>query len=181
MAADPDQVQVAVNGSVSVAPTGTTAPTNSTTALNVAFADVGEIGEDGITESYSDDVTEIRNNNGTTIRRVITGSGATLSFTMLETSAATLELYHKGSSVTGSTGAYAIHVKEVNSVRNAVVLDVLDGTTHVRIYAGNAEVGERGDIVYNAGVPIGYQVTISCYPDSNGDLLVKFSDSEAWA
>jgi hypothetical protein len=41
MALDSDNVRVAVSGAVYVAPTGTTAPTDSGTALDAAFIDLG--------------------------------------------------------------------------------------------------------------------------------------------
>lgn len=61
----------------------------------------------------------------------------------------------------------------------AFVLDVIDGTKHIRIYVPNGEVSERGDIVYANGEPIGYDVTITCYP-VNGVVLTKFSDDANW-
>lgn len=180
MASDPANVQVAVSGVVSVGPTGTTAPTDSTTALNVAFTDVGEIGDGGVVESYSDDTSDIRNNRGTVVRRVITGSATTLAFTMLETNAAALELFHKGSSVTGS-GPYSMEVKEAQTDQRSFVLDVLDGTTHFRLYVPVGEVTERGDVTYLNSEAISYPVTITCYPDADGNVLYKFTDSDALA
>jgi hypothetical protein len=181
MANDAANVQVAVSALASVGPTGTTAPTDSTTALAVGFAGLGWISEDGITESYSDDTTEIRGNDGTVLRRVITGSSATLQFTLLESKTDVLELYHKGGTMSGSAGAFKIDVKAPNTDQRSFVFDVLDGTEHLRLYVPLGEVTERGDIVYSNSQPIGYNVTVSCYPDSSGVLLTKFSDNAAWA
>src|SRR3954471_15705933 len=99
-------VLVAVTGAVKVAPTGTAAPTTSVSALNVAFTDLGGVLEGGITESWSDDTTDIKDNSGLTVRRLITGTAATLAFTLLESKSDALELYHKGDQVVtdGGTG-----------------------------------------------------------------------------
>lgn len=175
-----DNVAVAVSGEASVAPTGTTAPTDSTTALNVAFTGLGWISEEGVTESYSDDVADIKGNDGTVLRTVITGSKAQLKFKLLETKSATLELYHKGMSVAAAGTEHKIVVKAPTADKRAFVLDVLDGATHTRIHVPDGEVSERGDIVYANGEAVGYEVTVTCYPDSGKVLLTKYSDSSAW-
>lgn len=181
MAQDAANVQVAVSGTASVAPTGTAAPTDSTTALNVAFLDLGWISEDGVTESYSDDSTEIKGNDGSVLRRVITGSAATLQLTLLESKTDVLELFHKGSTMTGAAGAFEMDVKQPATDKRSFVFDVLDGTEHLRIYVPTGEVTDRGDIVYRNSEAIGYNVTITCYPDASKVLLKKFSDNAAWA
>jgi hypothetical protein len=47
----PAKVGVAVTGLVYRAPLATAAPTTQATSLNVAFVDVGYIGEDGVTQT----------------------------------------------------------------------------------------------------------------------------------
>lgn len=180
MAADPANIEVAVSGVVSVAPTGTTAPTDSTTALNVAFTDVGEIGEDGVTEAWDDSQTDVKNNAGVTVRRILSETAATIHFVMLETKSTTLELYYKGSTVTGS-GPYSIDIQQPQADPRSFVLDTLDGSTHERMYIPSGEVTERGEISYAANGAKQYEVTITCYPDSSGTIAKKFSDSAAWA
>lgn len=182
MANDAANVDVAVSGKAYAGPTGTTAPTTAVIALNAGFGDLGWVGEDGMTESYSDDRSEIRGNDGTVLRTVISGSAATLQFTLLESKAAVLETYHPGSTVEtdGSTG-YKIDVVAPQGTTQSFVYDVIDGDTHLRIYVPTGEVTERGDITYTNTGAISYPVTISCYPDTNGVLLTKFSDSAAWA
>jgi hypothetical protein len=41
-------------------------------------------------------------------------------------------------------------------------------------------VTERAEIVYANGEAIGYDITITCYPDSNNVVLTKFSDDANW-
>ena len=89
-------VLAAQTGAAKVAPTGTAAPTTSTSALNVAFTDVGGISEEGIVESWDDESTVIKDNSGATVRKIITGTEAQLAFTMLESRSDALELYYKG-------------------------------------------------------------------------------------
>jgi hypothetical protein len=180
MAADPANIRVAVSGIVSVAPTGTTAPTDATTALNVAFTDVGEIGEDGVEESWDDSQTDIRNNAGVVVRRIISESAATIQFTMLETSSTTLELYYKGSTVTGS-GPYSIDIQAPQADPRSFVLDTLEGGIPERLYIPSGEVTARGPITYAANGAKQYQVTVTAYPDDTGTIAKKFSSDTAWA
>lgn len=170
------------SGAIAVAPVGSTGPTDSTSALDAAFKTLGLVSEDGVTESYSDDTTEVRAwQGGTVVRTIISGSSATLHFTLLETRGEVLKAYHKGSTVavTGA-GGWKVDVKAASADPRAWVIDVVDGTKHIRLYAPNAEVSERGDIVYSGGDPIGYELTITCYPDANSVLLTKLADDPNW-
>lgn len=181
MAADPANIKSAVTGVVSVGPPGTTLPTDSTTALDAALTDVGEIGEDGVVESWDDSQTDIKNNAGVTVRRLLNETAATLQFTMLESTSTTQELFYKGSTVTGTAGAYALEISAPQADPRVFVLDTLDGSTHERIVVPNGEVTDRGDVTYAASGVRQYEVTVTAYPDDTGVLVYKYSDNTAWA
>jgi hypothetical protein len=175
-------VRVAVTGAAYVAPVGTAAPTDATSALNAAFIDLGYVGEDGVTEAYEDEVTDIKAwQGGAIVRSVISGSKATLKFKMIETKGEVLEAYHKGSLVVATaSGKWKLEVEAATPDPRAWALDVVDGTKHIRLYASNAEVTERGEIVYASTEAIGYEVTVTLYPDVNGVLMTKFTDDPNW-
>jgi hypothetical protein len=175
-------VRVGITGEMYVAPTSTTAPTTSVSALNASFIGLGYVSEDGVTESYEDTVEDIVAWQGArVVRSTTTESKATLACRLIETKGETLELYHKGSSVSAvAAGQWKIDVVAPTSDPRSFVLDVLDGSKHIRIYVPNGEVTERGEIVYANGEPIGYEVTITCYADANGIVLTKFSDDTNW-
>lgn len=180
MAADPSKVRSAISGIVSVGPTTTTAPTNATTALAAGFTDVGEISDAGVIEAWNDSSTDIRNNAGVVVRTIISQSSGTLQFTMLETSATTLELYYKGSTVTGSSSPYTLAIKQPQADRRSFVLDTLDGTIPERLYIPDGEVTARGNVTHAASGVKQYEVTITCYPDTTGTLAYKFSTDTNW-
>lgn len=175
-------VRVGITGELYAAPTTTTAPTTSTSSLNAAFIGMGYVSEDGVTEAYDDTVEEIVAWQGArVVRAVTTDSKATLQCTLIETKGKVLELYHKGSTVAVvSSGQWKIDVVSPAPDARSFVLDVLDGTKHIRIYVANGEVTERGELKYANGEPIGYDITITCYADSNGIVLTKFSDDTNW-
>lgn len=173
-------VRVAVTGQVYVAGTAATAPTDATTSWSTAWSPLGYISADGVEEAYSDDTTEIKAwQSGDLLRRLITGSAASLHFTAVETSQVVLELFHKGSTLSGSSGARTLDVKSATTDVRKFGLDVLDGTKHVRLIVASGEVTERGTITYKNDEAVGYEMTVSCYP-VNSVVLTKLSDDTAW-
>ncbi|GAA2618739.1 hypothetical protein SMC26_40300 [Actinomadura fulvescens] len=180
MALDASKVRVAVTGALYVAAPTATAPTNSTSPVPSGYADAGFLNEDGLTESYDEDTNEVRAwQNGQIVRTLTSSSNATLAFTMIETKRTSLELYHKGSTITSIAGGYQLDVKPPTPDPRRFILDVLDGTLVTRLYVPNGEVTERGEITYVNDEVISYNVTITCYPVA-GVVLTKFGNDPNW-
>ncbi|MFB4265302.1 hypothetical protein [Nonomuraea sp. GTA35] len=182
MALDAAKVRVAVTGAVYSGPSSAAAPTSATSTVPATYNDLGYISEDGVVEAYDEDVQDIQAwQGGAIVRTLISSSKATLAFTMIETKASVLEMYHKGSTVESlGPNGYKIDVKLPNVVRKKIILDVLDGDTHTRIYVPDGEVTERGEITYINDETISYPVTLTCYP-VNDVVLTKFSDDVNWS
>ncbi|MDM7488710.1 hypothetical protein QT969_10445 [Rhodococcus sp. CSLK01-03] len=66
------------------APQGSTLPTDSTTALNVAFVDHGAVGENGVTVAQTRDNTDIKMYGGETFINVQTNYDEQITITLLE-------------------------------------------------------------------------------------------------
>lgn len=172
MALTSSNVRVAVTGAVYVAPTATTAPTAADSTLNVAFKDLGYVSEDGVTETRDRSTNQIKAwQNADLVREVVTDSAYTLNLTLIETKLETVELFY-GASVDDTDGSVAI-VPSATGGRKSFVVDVIDGSSLIRIYLPSAEVTEVGDQVYQSGEPIGYEVTITGYPVA-GTTATKF-------
>jgi hypothetical protein len=182
MALDATEVRVGITGQLYKAPLGTAAPPDATTALAAAYVGLGYVSEDGVTENWDDSVDNIVAwQNATTVRSATTESTGTLELTLIQTNRDVLEAFHRGSTVTEpSPGEFQIDVKPIVADPSAWVLDVVDGLKLIRIFCGNAEVTERGEIMYANGDPIGFPLTITVYPDANGNLMQKFSNDTAW-
>jgi hypothetical protein len=181
MALDSSLVDVAVTGTVSYAPTSAAAPTNSTTALDAAFDDVGYISEDGVVETRDRSTNNIIAwQNADVVRTVTTESSITVQFTMIETNRNSLELFY-GTAVTGVAPLGAINITPSDSGgRKSIVVDYVDGTKFVRLYLPEAEVTEVGELTLASGDPVGYEVTITGYPVAAGYSAQKFwSELEA--
>lgn len=181
MALVADEVRVAITGELYSAPRGTAAPTTAASALNAAFIGHGYVSEDGVTENWDDSVDNIVAWQGaTTVRAARTESTLTISCSLIQTRGSNLELFYPGSVVEANTTEWKIEVKPATSDPRAFVLDVVDGAELIRIYLGNAELTERGEIPYQNGEAVMYPVTITAYPDDDGNLMVKYSNSAAW-
>ena len=164
-----DNVLVARTGGVYYAPTNTTLPTASDAALAGPFESVGFISEDGITQSEPTDIQEVVAwQDGAVVRKIQTSHDLTYTFTMLETSAETLELFY---------GDYTAGVVEVTGAqlgKHAFVIDVADGDNDIRFVIPDGQITERGDVTYASSDAIGYEVTITCYPDEDGVKAYKY-------
>lgn len=181
MALVADEVRVAITGELLSAPRGTAAPTNASDPLDAAFKGHGYVSDDGVTENWDDSVDNIVAwQNAVTVRAARTESTLTLACTLIQTRGSNLELFYPGSQVEANGAEWMIHVKPPTSDPRAFVLNVIDGTDLIRIYLGNAELTERGEVPYQNGEAVMYPVTITAFPDDNGDLMTKFSNSAAW-
>jgi len=166
MATNSANVRVAVSGEVLVGLTTATAPTG-TAGTTTGFAGLGYVSEDGVTETRDRSSDTIKAwQNGDTVRTVVTDSTLTYHFTLLETNAATVGLFY-GTTVTSASleGNFLI-VPSSTGGRKSFILDVVDGAQLLRTYIPQGEVTEVGDVVYASGSAIGYEVTITAYPDT---------------
>lgn len=175
-------VRVGITGAVYKAPPGTPLPTSSTAALNAAYRNLGFVSEDGIEENWEDSVDDIIAwQNASNVRSVTTGSVLSLALTLIETTGAVLEMFHRGSTMTEPTaGNFRLDVKPVVADPSLWVLDVVDGLKIVRLSVGNGEIVERGAVQYKNGEPVAYPVTLRGYPDAAGNIVQKFSTDAAW-
>lgn len=178
MAKDSSKVRVSVVGTISIEGTTPVAPTDADTALS-GFTDMGHLGEAGYTESRSRSTTNIKNADGEVVRVVITESGATFKFVLLETKKEVIEAFY-GATVSGTNGQVDVSPSSSGG-RKKWVLDSVDGTDYIRHYVPEGEITEVGDTVYAAagGQPIGYEMTLAAYPSSslNGASFRKFIKS----
>lgn len=166
MALVAENVRVAVTGAVSKGPSATTAPVDADAALAGGFADLGYVGEDGVTETRDRSTNSIKGwQNGATVREVVTEATLTYKFVLIETKKATVELYY-GNTVDDADGSIVI-VPSSTGGRASYVLDVIDGDDFIRTYVKDGEITEVGDQVYANGEPIGYEVTLTAYPHAS--------------
>lgn len=186
MATDAELARLGVTGALYVAPTGTTAPTDLG-AWGVGWVDLGYISDDGVTESLNEDRQDFTPwQSAVPIRTEVTSSVMTFSATLWESKAATVSLFYRVAeddmTVTGTTPNEIVSFNQAGKPARdtrAFGIDVIDGTYHRRIVLPFAEITERGDVSYKSDTLIGYEVTITAYPGTDG-ISAKRLFKEGW-
>lgn len=167
----------AVGGAVSVAAVGSTLPTDASTALDAAFNNLGYCGEDGLVNSNSQSITDIKAWGGAKVLGVLEEKTDTFTFKLLEVlNVNVLKAVYGDDNVTG-TLATGITVKAnaTEPEEQSWVFDMImrDGAVK-RIVLPCAMITELGDISYTDSDAVGYEITLTAYPDSSGQTHYEY-------
>lgn len=183
MAGDTDNVRIWVGADVYVAPVGTTAPTDTTTALAAAFTALGLLSDDGMTETREEEVTDHYAYGGTLVRTTRSKHKRTITVTALEDNDIVFDLVNPGSTATTSAGptppaGTTTRTVKVPSAPNpkAFVLELSDGTITKRRHIARGEVIDVGDVSISDNEMAMYELTINIYPASDGTLYTDITD-----
>lgn len=158
----------ALSATLPTAATGTTA----------GFTAVGYISDDGVTQTIDTDTTDIVAWGGDTVRVVQTSHKVEYKFTLIETSSTSLSVYYGTDNVTGSAGVLTVKIKGGDLDHGKWVLEVKDGDQRVRVCIPDGQVTDRGDVVFKDDEAVGYEITLSCYPDSSGVKAYLYTDDD---
>lgn len=180
----PDQT---VTGAIKHAPVGTTLPTLASitkagVALDGEFKGNEYVSEDGLTLTPSVSTESIKDWSKAVVRKVLTEFDGTLKWTMISTNAEAMKIAFGGSNVT-STTANTTHGNQVKTSLGAHLPDaeswvflMKDGDARMVIVVPNGQITEWDETNFNAGEAVGWGVTLSCYPDSNGESIYIYTD-----
>jgi hypothetical protein len=162
----------AVTGGILTGDTASvTLPTDAVTGLDTDLLPTGYISSDGLTQAIGADTNEIKAWGGDIVRRVQTSHDVTYQFTMIETNGVTLGTYYGDANVSGAN----VQIKAGDSPIKVFVFEVADGNKKVRVVVPNGQVTDRGDVVFNNEDSVGYNVTVTAYPDANGVKAYLYS------
>lgn len=167
----------AVAGSISVAPLGTTLPTDATTALAAAFKTLGYVSEDGLVNSNSPTVETIKAWGGDVVLTTSSEKPDTFQYTLIEVLNLDVLKFVYGSANVSGTLQSGITVRANNAVQEdwVVVIDmILRNGVLKRIVIPAGAVTEVGDITYKDDEAIGYETTVTCSPDSAGNTHYEY-------
>lgn len=166
-----------VGGGIYSAPLGTALPTDATTDLNKAFKNLGYVSEDGVTNSDERSTDDIKAWGGDTVNTVQTEKKDTFKYTLIEAlNIDVLKEVYGDSNVSG-TLATGITIKSNSKELEAhsiVIETVLTDNALKRIVLPNAKVTEVGEITYGDSDNVGYETTVTCYPDSDGNTHYEY-------
>lgn len=166
-----------VGGSIYSAPIGTALPTDATTALNTAFKCLGYVSDDGVQNSDDRKTTDIKSWGGDIVNSVQTEKTDTFKYTLIEAlNVDVLKEIYGDSNVTGGLDT-GITVKS-NSTElgeHVIVIEmVLRNNVLKRIVLPSAKVTDVGEIKYKDGDNVGYETTVTCFPDDNSNTHYEY-------
>lgn len=166
-----------VGGAMYVAPAGTELPTDATTALATAFKSLGYISEDGLTNSNSPESDDIKAWGGDIVLTPITGRPDTYSVKLIESlNVDVLKMVYGDDNVTGTLGTgITVKANATDLEEHPIVVDmILRNGVLKRICIPSAKVSEIGEIVYTDADASGYELTLSCQPDADGNTHYEY-------
>jgi hypothetical protein len=167
----------AIGGAVHRAPLGTALPTSATAALGADFKALGYISEDGLTNSDSRDSESVKAWGGDTVLNVLTSREDTFRFTLIESlNMDVLKMVYGDDNVFGDKESGITIKANSNCDTEAVyVIDmILKDDVVKRIVIPDARVSEVGDISYKDAEATGYETTLTCMPDSDGNTHYEY-------
>lgn len=180
----PDQ---AVTGAIKHAPIGTPLPTLSSitkaaVTLDAAFVGNEYVSEDGLTLTPSTTTNDIKDWSGAIVRKLLESFDGTLSWEMISTNEGSLGIAFGDENVT-TEAATTAHGKQIRAELGASLPEaqswvflMKDGDARIVIVVPNGQVTEVGEVTFAANSAVGWNVTLSTYPDSSGKHIYIMTD-----
>ena len=177
----PDQSKT--TGAVSVAPIGTTAPTDARTALSGTWVSGGYIDENGIALSISKSFTTIKDWAMSVVRKALTDFDGTIALSFLQVDEFAAQRVLGTANVT-KTAANSTHGEQLKlgvgpdvAPAESWCFSMKDGNRRVRVYVPNGQITEiSGDVSFTPGAANVWPCVLSCYDDGTGHSLYVFYD-----
>lgn len=164
-------------GAISAGATTLTAPNDASTALPSGMVTLGYVSDDGLTNAIDLSTENITAWGGDTILTVKTSRTETFTFTLVQAlDVDVLKEVYGQNNVTGTlTGGITVKHNGTDMPRRLFVFDMLmTGGIAKRIVVPAAQVTEVGEVKHADGDPVGYETTITCYPDTQGNTVYEY-------
>lgn len=177
-------VGVGAAGKIYVAPYGTSAPTDASTALPTTWQNFGYVSEEGIVISENAESTELVSWGGVPVKTTKTKYSEKIAFTPIEVNEVVLKQTYGDDNVTVTAGSGTTPTKIVASHTSddlpavAICVDVVHSdTVKGRYYASNAQLVERGDLTLAGTDAAGRELGFQCNPGTDGKTtMIEFED-----
>lgn len=161
-----------IGGAIYSAPLGTELPEKATDVLGDGFKNLGYVSEDGVTNEDTRSSENIKAWGGDVVGSVQTEKEDKFTYKLIESlNVEVLKEVYGAANVTGDLSS-GIEIKSNSKELEAhvIVVDmIMNGGILKRIVLPNAKVDEVGEIKYVDGEVVGYETTLKCFPDEEGD------------
>lgn len=166
-----------VGGAIFRAPIGTTLPTSAETQLDAAFKKLGYASDSGLVNSNSPETSDVKAWGGDIVLSTQDRKKDTFKFNLIEAmNVEVLKTVYGEDNVSGTleTGI-AIKANSNEAEESVFVFDmILKGGVLKRVVVPSAKVTSVGDVSYTDTAAVGYDTTITCYPDESGQTHYEY-------
>ncbi|MBR4406077.1 MAG: hypothetical protein IKT30_06855 [Bacteroidaceae bacterium] len=166
-----------ISGAVYVAPIGSPIPTNPTSTLSADYVCLGYVSEDGLENANEMDVSAIKAWGGMIVYRSLTELDDNFSLALIESENIDVlkAVYGDANVTTSASGDISVSVKADDPQEKIWVFELsLRGGRAKRIVIPDGAVTARETITYNDSDAIAYGITVSAYPDANGNTHKEY-------
>jgi hypothetical protein len=189
MGNDASQVVIGANGRIYTGPIDTPAPTDSGSALDAGFVNLGYTSENGANFTEGKDVADISAwQSFYPIRKVVTGRSVAIAFTLRQWNRDTVEFSLGGTVVDEGGGEFSYTPPEPEELdERSLILEWEDGDKHYRLYMPKGIVAENvtTELMRTAAadLPVTFAATDPGTDESDARIPVYtlFTDDPAFA
>lgn len=173
-------VRLAPDGRVLVAPLGTAEPTDTTTAFNAAFKELGWITEDGVSVTPSIDTNDVMMwQSITPVKRPITGMGLEVSMALASHNKDVLQNYLLNATFSNVSGTARFEVKNLPPSQEkmlAIEWTDDDGDTN-RLILPKVTMTDRDAFTIQKSDAVAFGITFSALAGAGGYTAVLLSNN----
>lgn len=166
-----------VGGAIFAAPVGTPLPTSTTDELDAAFKNLGFASDSGVTNSTNLETEEIKAWGGQTVLVIQKSKDDKYKFKLLEIKNVDVcKFVYGDDNVSGDLESeIVIKCNNKDVPEQSIVIDmILSGDTAKRVVIPSCKISEVADIEYTDEDATGYETTVSCTPDSEGNTHYEY-------
>jgi hypothetical protein len=183
MAKDPNEIVVGANGTIYLAPAGTTMPANIGAAIPAGFDDMGYASEDGVTLNATKAIESIRVwQSFYAARRIVTERDFTTAFVLRQFNGVNVENAFEGTVTEDAPGMYRFEPDEPEVLHEkSAIVAWADGDKNYRLCVPKALSIEAVETVIQRAAPSDLPMTLGILGEEGVKPWYFLTDDPAWA